>query len=226
METSFAAWIDAKRRPRLASSAQTSDASRVLRRIPLLALPLLLTQCALWPKPELSAPKQPSYRIDQPRYASLSSRAAKLRINLTAQKAELLDRDNCVVIETDVSTGKPGHETPLGTFRVMEKIEAKRSTIYGSYLDARTRVVLGNSWEMPAPPKGAIYEGREMKFWMRLTHDGVGVHVGHVTPATATSFGCIRVPADVQPLIYAKSRIGTPVEVIAPAPTPATTRGI
>lgn len=185
------------------------------RRLPLLALPLLFTQCSLWSnKPDATAP-QPAFHVDQARYDALSPRRAKIRVDLAAQKAQLLDRDGTPVIETDVSTGKPGHETPTGMFRVMEKIESKRSTIYGSYLDGKSGMVLGKSWEMPKPPKGAIYEGFEMKYWMRLTHDGVGVHTGHVTPQAATSFGCIRVPAAVQPLIYEKSRVGTPVEIVA-----------
>lgn len=188
----------------------------MLRRLPLVVVPLLLAQCSLWQKPASSP--LPVYRVDQSRYDALKPRAAKLRIDLAAQKAALLDQEECVVIETDVSTGKPDHETPTGIFRVMEKIDAKRSTIYGSYLDARTRIVLGNSWEMHDRPKGAIYEGREMKCWMRLTHDGVGMHIGHVEPGQRISFGCIRVPEGVQPLIYAKSRVGTRVEIVGPPP--------
>ena len=148
----------------------------------------------------------------------------RLQIDLAAQTASLLNRRGETVIETDISTGKPGHETPAGRFKVLEMLESKRSNLYGRYLDAITGQDLGQSWTFDSPPKGAIYEGFEMPYWMRLTHDGVGIHVGYVVPRTAVSFGCIRVPESVQPLIYEKCRVGTRVDIVpgeAPPPPSA-----
>lgn len=170
--------------------------------------------------PVVVAPKQPSYQMHAERYAALKPSAARIRIDLGAQKARLLNRDDEVVIETDICTGKPGNETPSGTFRITEKIEDKRSNLYGNYLDKKTGTVLGKSWEVVKPPKGAIYEGFSMKYWMRLTSDGVGMHVGYVKVNDPSSFGCIRVPESVQPLIYEKCLVGTRV-TIEPAPPKA-----
>lgn len=186
----------------------------MFRRLPLLFLPVLLTQCGLFRSP---APvvRQPVFRVDQSRYDALKPADARISIDLAAQKARLLDRRGEVALETDVSTGKPGHDTPTGTFRVMEKIEEKRSTLYGRYKDSKSGLDLGSSLDHPKPPKGAIYEGYSMPYWMRLTYDGVGIHTGKVLPGEAVSFGCVRVPATVQPLLFAKAKVGTRVEILA-----------
>jgi len=162
--------------------------------------------------------RQPVFRVDPDRYDALKPVNARITIDLAAQKARLLDRHGEVALETDVSTGKPGHDTPTGTFRIMEKIEEKRSTLYGRYKDSKSGVDLGSTLDHPKPPKDAIYEGYSMPYWMRLTHDGVGIHVGQVVPGEAVSFGCIRVPAPVQPLLYAKAKVGTRVEILAETP--------
>lgn len=187
-----------------------------------IGLCLFLANCSLQP-PVLPAP-QPKYQVHPTRFAELKPSQSHLRIDLTTQKARLLNRDDEVVIETDVSTGKPGHETPEGRFRIMEKIEEKRSNRYGRYRDLKTGADLGASADHLEPPKGAIYEGYQMPFWMRLTTTGIGIHVGYVVPQAALSYGCIRVPKDVQPLIFEKCRPGTKVEILRspapPAPAP------
>jgi lipoprotein-anchoring transpeptidase ErfK/SrfK len=51
-----------------------------------------------------------------------------------------------------------------------------------------------------------------MPYWMRVTWFGIGMHIGYV-PDHAASHGCIRVPAHIQPTIYEKVRVGTPVKI-------------
>ena len=41
---------------------------------------------------------------------------------MPSQKAWLVDGQGRVLVETYVSTGVPGHETPLGRFEVLEKL--------------------------------------------------------------------------------------------------------
>lgn len=188
-------------------------------RLALLLFPLLLCQCSLWrdPEPVAEAP-QPVYRVHQERYAALRPGKASIRVDLGAQTAKLLNEDGETVILTDISSGKGGHQTPHGIFRISEMKVDKRSTIYGRYHDSHTGEDLGESAGFTKPPKRGVYEGYEMPYWMRLTDDGVGMHVGYVVPRTPVSFGCIRVPQGVQPLIFEKCRIGTKVEVTAPDP--------
>jgi lipoprotein-anchoring transpeptidase ErfK/SrfK len=50
-----------------------------------------------------------------------------------------------------------------------------------------------------------------MPYWMRI-NGGIGLHVGFV-PDQPASHGCIRVPASIQPLIFSKVGVGTPVTV-------------
>jgi len=183
----------------------------VFRRVALLASPFLLVHCAPQ-KPAAELPK-PVCHVDQAGYDSLKPKDSHVRIDLVDQKARLLNANDDIVLETDVSTGKLGHETPTGKFRIMEKSPDKRSNRYGRYHD-RTGRDLGPSADMPAPPKDAIYEGYKMPYWMRLTWDGVGIHVGYVVPRSAVSSGCIRVPEAVQPLIYQKCKVGTLVEIV------------
>ena len=51
-----------------------------------------------------------------------------------------------------------------------------------------------------------------MKWFMRLTDGGVGMHIG-ILPGYAASHGCVRLPAEIAPLIYQKVRVGTAVTV-------------
>lgn len=158
--------------------------------------------------------------INVPAYQALRPTEARVRVELAAQKAKLLNRQGEVVIETDISSGKTGHETPMGRFRIMEKLENKRSNRYGRYLHPESLQEIGFSWEMEKPPKGAIYEGFEMPYWMRLTKAGIGMHVGYVEPDKALSFGCIRFPKDVQPMFFEKCLVGTRVDVVQGQPRP------
>jgi hypothetical protein len=53
-----------------------------------------------------------------------------------------------------------------------------------------------------------------MRYWMRLTWDGVGHHIGPLPRSRrAASHACIRGPSAIMPIIYGKVKIGTPVTV-------------
>ena len=163
-----------------------------------------LTSCGVWP----------SYEVDRALYEQASPQETRVRISFWDQKAWLLDGENRVLVETDISTGVPGHETPTGRFEVLEKRETKRSNRYGEYVNPRSGKVVAKSWEWEgAPPAGTELRGISMPYWMRLTWDGVGMHVGEFPKRQRSSFGCIRVHEDAQPLIYAKTVVGTPVRI-------------
>jgi hypothetical protein len=157
------------------------------------------------------------YRIKKSQYRAMTPEDATLKVSLWDQKAWLLNGAGEAVLEADVATGVPGKETPEGVFPVLERLEEKRSNAYGKLVDIRTRkVVVEKSWEHEGPlPEGTEYEGIAMPYWMRLTWDGVGMHVGKFKKRTRSSFGCIRVYEKAQPLIYAKTQLGTEVEVIS-----------
>jgi hypothetical protein len=158
----------------------------------------------------------PGYSVNRSLYRAASPEETELRISFWDQKAWLLDGAGRVLVESDVSTGVPGHETPLGRFVVLEKLESKRSNRYGQYVKPRSgRVVVAKAWEHEGPPpKGTVWQGISMPYWMRLTWDGVGMHVGKFSVRSRSSFGCIRAHRRAQPLIYEKTVIGTPVTIV------------
>ena len=103
--------------------------------------------------------------------------------------------------------------TPNGHFTVLEKDPNHFSSIFGSIVDNSGRTVRGGvSLKIDSAPSGTHYVGAPMKWFMRLTQDGVGMHVG-ILPGYAASHGCVRLPVDIAPLIYQKVKVGTPVDI-------------
>lgn len=145
---------------------------------------------------------------------SLAPSNARIEISLGEQRARVYRKagpTKTLVIDTPVSTGKSGYETPVGSFTIGEKLVDKQSTLYGTWLDANGAPV-PSSGESARRPAGATrFVGADMPYWMRI-RGGIGLHIGEV-PGHPASHGCIRVPASVQPLIYSKVGIGTPVTV-------------
>jgi lipoprotein-anchoring transpeptidase ErfK/SrfK len=136
----------------------------------------------------------------------------RVLVSLSKQRAYLLVQDE-IVIDTPISSGKAAGMTPTGKFSVMEKDLDHRSSVYGDFVDAKGRVVrAGVSLKIDSAPSGTRYVGAPMKYFMRLTRTGVGMHIG-ILPGYPASHGCVRLPAEIAPLIYAKVKVGTPVEI-------------
>ncbi len=137
---------------------------------------------------------------------------SRVRISISKQRAYLMVGED-VYIDTPVSTGKRAGMTPTGRFSVMEKDLNHRSSIYGDFVDGKGRTVRsGVSTKVDSAPSGTRYVGAPMKYFCRLTSYGVGFHIG-VLPGYPASHGCIRLPAEIAPLIYEKVRVGTPVTI-------------
>ena len=103
--------------------------------------------------------------------------------------------------------------TPTGSFTVLEKDPNHKSNVYGAFVDSNNRVVrAGVSTRVDSAPSGTHYVGAPMKWFMRLTDKGVGMHVG-ILPGYPASHGCVRLPEAIAPLIYRKVKIGTPVVI-------------
>jgi lipoprotein-anchoring transpeptidase ErfK/SrfK len=133
-------------------------------------------------------------------------------VSLSKQRAYLMF-DEQIYIDTPISSGKAGHTTPTGAWHVLEKDPNHFSTIYGQFQDKQGRVVRdGVSMHADAAPAGTHFVGAPMKWFMRLTDEGVGMHVG-ILPGYAASHGCVRLPADIAKLIYDKVKVGTPVTI-------------
>ncbi len=96
---------------------------------------------------------------------------------------------------------------------MLEKDPNHKSNIYGSFVDGAGRTVRsGVSSKIDSAPSGSHYVGAPMKWFMRLSDKGVGMHVG-ILPGYPASHGCVRLPEEIAPLIYQKVKIGTPVVI-------------
>jgi lipoprotein-anchoring transpeptidase ErfK/SrfK len=133
-------------------------------------------------------------------------------VSLTKQRAYLMTGEE-IAIDSPISSGKRGHTSPNGSFSVLEKDKDHRSNIYGDYVDSKGRTVRsGISSQIDSAPSGTHYVGASMKWFMRLTSAGVGMHVG-ILPGYPASHGCIRMPEPAAAQFYAHVKVGTPVRV-------------
>ncbi len=136
-------------------------------------------------------------------------------ISIAKQRAWVMFGESLTYIDTPISSGKRTGMTPTGKFTVTQKDKDHRSSVYGDFVDKRGRIVRrGVSTKVDSAPGGTRYVGAPMKFFCRLTADGVGFHVGKL-PGYPASHGCIRLPEEIAPLIYEKVKLGTPVEIRA-----------
>ncbi|MEX2578193.1 MAG: L,D-transpeptidase [Verrucomicrobiales bacterium] len=152
--------------------------------------------------------------VDRRLVDALNPANAKIEIDISDQKVRVYKGGGPaeqLVIETKASTGRSGYSTPTGTFRIKEKLVEKRSSLYGRWVNASGATVQVDGDSRYRPPGGVRFIGAEMPYWMRLT-GGIGMHIGYV-PDQPASHGCIRVPEAVQPLIFSKVGLGTPVTI-------------
>jgi len=179
--------------------------------LPILAL---LTSCGGL---GVKDPGATGYKVKRLQYWLAEAEETTVKVSLWDQKAWLLNGSGKAILETDISTGVPGKETPEGVFPVLERVEEKRSNRYGKYVNKETRaVVVEKAWEhQGAPPAGTEYEGISMPYWMRLTWYGIGMHVGKFNKRARASFGCVRVVDEAQEKIFRKTKLGTEVEIVA-----------
>lgn len=114
-----------------------------------------------------------------------SDEPVSIVVNIAEQRAYVY-RGQALVAASTVSTGRDGHETPAGTFTILQKHADHRST---------------------------IYDGAPMPFMQRLTWDGIAIHAGR-NPGFPASHGCIRVPTAFAKKLFAVTTVGTTVTVV------------
>jgi hypothetical protein len=136
---------------------------------------------------------------------------SRIVISLPIQRGFLMKGDE-VVIDYPISSGVASRPPPPGNYKILEKIVDKSSNAYGKVFDAEGNQVGG---ETPKDvPEGGKFVGAPMRYWMRLTWDGVGHHIGPLPRSRrAASHACIRGPSAVMPIVYSKVKVGTHVAV-------------
>lgn len=136
-----------------------------------------------------------------------------IRVSLKDQIAEF-ERGGRPIGWSYVATGKEGHSTQAGEYRITEKVIEKTSNRYGWIEDAMGNVVDGDAKAGDRVPRGMKYVPAPMPYWMRITSYGVGMHGGIIPePGQTASHGCIRMPHEVVPMLYEAVDLGTKVSV-------------
>lgn len=113
-------------------------------------------------------------------------------------------------LEPNTKTYRDKH-TPLGTFKIKEKIAAKKSSLFGDMYRNGKKVYHGDRRKYRGPK--AKYVGHTMHHWMRLTSGGIGLHASKYIKRYPGSNGCVRLPYKVASTIFSKVRPGTKVVV-------------
>lgn len=163
-------------------------------------------------KAEPTYPKTYSVWKNDELLSRTNAENSSILISLEKQRGFLLNGED-VVMDYPICSGIPTRPTPPGTFYILEKVVDKRSNKYGRIYDAAGELVNGDADATLDPiPEGGKFEGASMRYWMRLTNDGVGHHIGPVKRRPA-SHACIRGPSATMPIVYSKVKTGTRVVV-------------
>src|SRR5256886_2264979 len=129
-------------------------------------------------KPGELIQKQAPMKVNQDLLKQAAPDIAHIVVSIPKQRAYLMIREE-IVADAPVSSGKRGHETPRGHFTVMEKDPNHHSSLYGDFVDGSGRVVrAGVSAHIDSAPSGTHFAGAAMKWFLRLTGEGVGLHSG------------------------------------------------
>ncbi len=113
-------------------------------------------------------------------------------VGLAEQRISIYDAKG-KIMESPVSSGQTGYETPAGIYSIVQKEEEHHSN---------------------------LYDDASMPFMERITWTGMALHAG-VLPGYAASHGCVRLPHDFAERLYDVTNMGMRVvvarEEIAPA---------
>jgi L,D-transpeptidase catalytic domain len=134
-----------------------------------------------------------------------------VRIKLGEQKAYFYKGGQLVGI-SQLSTGREGMGTTVGSFSIIQKDQNHVSSQYGDYVDSADNVVVANVdvGKDPKPP-GTHFKGAPMPYFMRIV-GGTGMHAGYL-PGYPASHGCIRMPEFMAENFFRSVSVGTPVTI-------------
>jgi len=114
-------------------------------------------------------------------------------VSLSDQRVSIFDGDGRRMLQSPVSTGQTGLETPSGIFSVVQKKEVHQSN---------------------------VYEDGNMPFMQRITWTGIALHAG-VLPGQPASHGCVRMPHAFAQNLYGLTDIGMRVIIVRDDVAPA-----
>ncbi|MBL8790703.1 MAG: L,D-transpeptidase [Rhizobiales bacterium] len=107
-----------------------------------------------------------------------------LIVSIPDQKVHVY-RNGIRIAASTCSTGKPGHTTPTGVFKILQKDKHHRSS---------------------------TYSGAPMPNMNRLTWSGIALHAGNL-PGYPASHGCVRLPMAFSERLFEVTRLGMTVVI-------------
>jgi len=134
----------------------------------------------------------------------------RVEIDLQQQSAYLI-RGRQVVMESPISSGRYGHLTETGSFKVIEKELNHHSSIYGKIVDGYGRTIVADADVDMHVPRGCRFVPAPMPYFMRF-HGSDGMHAGYL-PGYPASHGCVRMPEQLAVAFFNAVEVGTPVRV-------------
>ncbi len=186
-----------------------------------------LASCGLFrkkepPPPPVEEVKKPEFKYPG-EWTGGDKPITSMIINVDTQRATLYSGEE-IVGWTYVASGITSFPTPTGDFKILEKVKDKVSNLYGKGYDAKGNMVNSDfKHGRDVLPEGGKFIAAPMKFFMRLTNDGVGMHIGLISkPGRRASHGCIRLPSKMAPILYEHAALGTPVKIVGNGPEYAT----
>jgi hypothetical protein len=119
----------------------------------------------------------------------------RIEVNLTQQRMYAYEGD-FMVYDIPISTGKPGWETPTGSFVIFSKLELHD-------MEGRAR---GEEWDVPNVPHVMYFREGGYAIHGTYWHNvfGTGARVSH---------GCVNAPLGLAEALYYWAPMGTPVIV-------------
>ena len=145
-----------------------------------------------------------------------SSNGYSVEIDLQEQVAHLI-YGNEVVLTSPISSGRQGHHTKRGRFKVIQKERRHHSNLYGKIVDARGRTIVADADSDMPLPRGAKFVAAPMPYFIRF-NGAEGMHAGHL-PGYPASHGCVRLPERNAIAFFNALEIGSPVTVFGSTPT-------
>src|SRR5215475_9173825 len=114
-------------------------------------------------------------------------------VSLSDQRVSIYDGQGRRILQSPVSSGQTGLETPAGIFSVVQKKEVHQSN---------------------------VYEDGNMPFMQRITWTGIALHAG-VLPGRPASHGCVRMPHAFAQHLFGMTNIGLRVIIVRNDVAPA-----
>jgi lipoprotein-anchoring transpeptidase ErfK/SrfK len=139
----------------------------------------------------------------------------RVEIDLEEQRAYLL-QGRRIVLTSPVFSGRYGHLTKTGSFKIIEKERTHFSSLYGKIVNGDGDTIVADADADMKVPRGCRFIPAPMHYFMRF-HGADGMHAGYL-PGYPASHGCVRMPEQYAVAFFNALPTGTPVQVFGHTP--------